>query len=176
MGRKKTDPDPQVLAREAEVVKLRRGGLTFDMIASQLGYSDASGAWRAWKNAQARVVYEDVVETRKIEADRLDIAQAAIWPKVMRGDTNAVHALVRLMERRAKLLGLDQPLQMHHTVSTDMARQIAELARELDVVIPGLTDGPSNVSNMTPADQGFSLSPNERDGAVVVVPEKGLDA
>lgn len=32
--------DPEVLAKEAEVLKLRRGGLTFDVIAQRVGYAN----------------------------------------------------------------------------------------------------------------------------------------
>lgn len=47
----------------------------------------------------------------QLEVASLNAAQAAIWPKVLRGDTIAVERYVKLSERRAKLLGLDAPTQ-----------------------------------------------------------------
>ena len=100
---------PETIEKEAKVLELRRGGLTFDLIAQRLGYASASGAYKAYQNACNRIVYDDVVETRKVEMDRLDIAQAAIWGNVVQGEVPSVIALIRIMERRAKLLGLDMP-------------------------------------------------------------------
>ncbi|NDB57289.1 hypothetical protein EB001_02385, partial [bacterium] len=75
---KKSKLNPTTLEKEAKVLELRRGGLTFDMIAERLGYASASGAHKAYVTACNRIIYADVVETRKVEMDRLDIAQAAI--------------------------------------------------------------------------------------------------
>ena len=106
---KKSKLNPTTLEKEAKVLELRRGGLTFDMIADRLGYASASGAHKAYVTACNRIVYADVVETRKIEMDRLDIAQAAIWTNVIAGEVPSVIALMKIMERRARLLGLDMP-------------------------------------------------------------------
>ena len=100
---------PSVIEREAEVLKLRRGGLTFDLIAKELGFKHASGAHKAYVNACKRIIVADVQEIRNVEVERLDIAQSAIWARVLRGEIPAIQALIRIMERRARLLGLDAP-------------------------------------------------------------------
>lgn len=107
---------PETLEKERKVLEFRRGGLTFDLIAERLGYASASGAHKAYLSACNRIVYEDVVEVRKSEMDRLDIAQAAIWGDLtdtQNTDANTrarlVLALIKIMERRARLLGLDMP-------------------------------------------------------------------
>jgi hypothetical protein len=107
---------PEILEKERKVLEFRRGGLTFDLIAERLGYASASGAHKAYLSACNRIVYEDVVEVRKSEMDRLDIAQAAIWGDLtdtQNTDANTrarlVLALIKIMERRARLLGLDMP-------------------------------------------------------------------
>ena len=114
MGRSKVKPE--TLEKERKVLEFRRGGLTFDLIAERLGYASASGAHKAYLSACNRIVYEDVVEVRKSEMDRLDIAQAAIWGDLtdtQNTDANTrarlVLALIKIMERRARLLGLDMP-------------------------------------------------------------------
>lgn len=109
MGARPSRLKPEVLEREANVLKLRRGGLTFDLIAKELGFKNASGAHKAYTNACKRIVQADVEEIRATEIDRLDIAQGAIWSRVMRGEVPAVMALLKIMERRARILGLDAP-------------------------------------------------------------------
>jgi hypothetical protein len=122
MGRSRVKPE--TLEKERKVLEYRRGGLTFDLIAERLGYASASGAHKAYLSACNRIVYEDVVEVRKSEMDRLDIAQAAIWGDLT--DTQNVDAgtrarlvlaLIKIMERRARLLGLDMPTKAQVEVS-----------------------------------------------------------
>lgn len=115
---------PETLEKERKVLEYRRGGLTFDLIAERLGYASASGAHKAYLSACNRIVYEDVVEVRKSEMDRLDIAQAAIWGDLtdtVNVDANTrarlVLALIKIMERRARLLGLDMPTKAQIEVS-----------------------------------------------------------
>ena len=131
---------PEVLEREAQVLKLRRVGLTFDMIATQLGYSHASGAHKAYANACKRIIAADVIEIRAVECDRLDIAQTAIWSKVLGGDSQAINNLIRIMERRARLLGLDMPTRTQIEVGTlgsdSIDSEVARLAALLDSGTP----------------------------------------
>jgi hypothetical protein len=122
MGRSRVKPE--TLEKERKVLEYRRGGLTFDLIAERLGYASASGAHKAYLSACNRIVYEDVVEVRKSEMDRLDIAQAAIWGDLtdtqnVDANTRArlVLALIKIMERRARLLGLDMPTKAQVEVS-----------------------------------------------------------
>ena len=122
MGRSRVKPE--TLEKERKVLEYRRGGLTFDLIAERLGYASASGAHKAYLSACNRIVYEDVVEVRKSEMDRLDIAQAAIWGDLtdtQNTDANTrarlVLALIKIMERRARLLGLDMPTKAQVEVS-----------------------------------------------------------
>jgi hypothetical protein len=122
-------PNPEVVAKEQEVVKLRRGGLPWDIIGERVGLSP-SGAHRAYERSLARVVKEDVDAIRQVETERLDLAQSAIWGKVLQGDNASIQSLIRIMERRAKLLGLDQPTRIQAEVITYDANSIqAELAR-----------------------------------------------
>jgi hypothetical protein len=40
---------------------------------------------------------------------RLDALHQAIWPKALAGDVGAVHAILKIMEHRGRLLGLETP-------------------------------------------------------------------
>ena len=126
-------PKPEVLDKEAQVVQLRRGGLTWDLIAQRVGYKHPASARDAYMRASARIVRDDIDAIRQTEEDRLDIAQSAIWDKVLDGDVQAVNTLIRVMERRAKLLGLDQPVKIQAEVITYDANGISdELARIIE--------------------------------------------
>jgi|GEM_PF-1552761 len=57
------------------------------------------------RNADA--IREQAGEVRVLEAERLDAAASAIWPKVMDGDLRAQDTWLRNRSRNATLLGLD---------------------------------------------------------------------
>lgn len=117
-GRPKGQPPKQeVIEREQEILKLRRGGLTFDLIGQRVGLTTA-GAHDAYQRALTRILAEDVEAIRRLETERLDLAQSAIWGKVLQGDNPSIANLLRIMERRAKLLGLDQPTRIQAEVIT----------------------------------------------------------
>lgn len=127
---------PETLEKEAEVLRLRRLGFTFDQIGKQLNYSNASGAYKAYIKACHRIIYEEVEQVRNLEIDRLDMAQTAIMNKVKNGEIPAVMALIRLMERRSRLLGLDMPtkaqIEVTHYESETIDSEVARLAALLD--------------------------------------------
>lgn len=63
---------------------------------------------------------EDTEALRRIELERLDVAQAAIWPLVVQGDLNAIDRLLRISARRAALLGLDAPVKQEAKASIEI--------------------------------------------------------
>lgn len=137
----------ETIEREAEVLKLRRGGLTFDLIAKKLGYKHPSGAHKAYVNACKRLIRADVEDIRSTELDRLDMAQTAIWPKVLRGEIPAIMALMKVMDRRAKLLGLDAPTKIQAEVVTYDADAInGELRRIYEVFEQGTSNSRKAIS------------------------------
>ena len=145
---------PEIVEREAHVLRLRRAGMPFDMIAERVGFKNASGASEAYKNAMKRIIYSEVAEVRKEEQDRLDIAQSAIWANVLRGEVPSVLALMRIMERRAKLLGLDVPVRVQQEVTVwngdgNLDREIQDLIQRLESV-----DGSEDVLADTESETG----------------------
>ena len=102
-------PAPELVDREVKVLELRRAGLTWSRIAEQTGYADHTGAYAAYKRAIKRTQQEPADQLRDLELERVDRLQLALWPKAMEGDTNATNTIIRLMQRRADLLGLDAP-------------------------------------------------------------------
>lgn len=107
-------PSAELLERERQALDLRRAGITYDVIASRLGYTNRSAAKKAVMRGIARTLQESADELRTVEADRLDRMQAAAWTGAMRGDDKALVTVLKIMERRARLLGLDAPTSLEH--------------------------------------------------------------
>lgn len=97
----------QVVERQAEAVKLRVEGKTLQEIADQLGYSDPSGAHRAIAAALAKTLATPADEFRALELERLEALWKGLWRFAQAGDEKAVSAALKVMQRRAKLMGLD---------------------------------------------------------------------
>jgi hypothetical protein len=116
-------PTPQVLDRERLVTALRRKGHTWEEIAEKAGYKSPSGASEAYLRASSRVVVEDVQIIRKLENDRLDLLFNAVWDQALAGDTKAVEICLKVMTRRARLLGLDSPPEHRVTVHETWTRE-----------------------------------------------------
>ena len=100
-----------VLAKdhEANALELRKAGATYKAIGKQIGLT-AEGARKCVVRALAElksVCTERAEEVRQIEAERLDAMTLGLWDKARRGDVAAVQACLKVMERRAKLLGLE---------------------------------------------------------------------
>ena len=52
------------------------------------------------------------------ELERLDRLQSAVWANAMSGDAKAVDAALKVIDRRIKLLGLDEAVQANITANT----------------------------------------------------------
>ena len=111
MGQSKSSPRLiKARLREAEAVRLRIEGASYREIADALGYQGPSGAYKAVERAIERLCPVERAETlRRIEAARLDRLWRRLWRKLEEGDLSVVDRLLRIMERRARLLGLDAP-------------------------------------------------------------------
>jgi hypothetical protein len=93
--------------RHLRALELRKAGATYETIAGQLGYANASGARKAVASALKATLREPAEELRTLELARLDAMALALWRRVQDGDEKAVDRVLRIMERRARLLGLD---------------------------------------------------------------------
>ena len=111
-------PAPELIDKEIKVLELRRAGLTWQRIAEETGYADHTGAYAAYKRAIKRTMQQPADELREQELDRIDRLQLAAWPNAMKGDTKSIMTIVKLMERRARLLGLDTPIKIEQDITT----------------------------------------------------------
>lgn len=100
--------ESQEKARKA--VQLRTLRYSYDQIAREVGYASKGAAHTAVKNALAQIPREAAIELRDLELNTLDIAQRALSRQIARGHLGSIDRLVRLMDHRAKLLGLYEPM------------------------------------------------------------------
>lgn len=153
------DPTPldrgaELEAKELKVLDLRRAGFTFQRIAEEVGYATASGAQRALERIMTRNLPQAPEEFRWQELDRLDRMQVALWPRAMKGDDRAINTIVRLMERRARLVGIDAPQRIQaEVVNYDGTRdidgdieRIVNLIRGVDLSQPLEVEGGTSES------------------------------
>ena len=112
-----------VRQRGQQAIKLRMAGATITQIASQLGYANESGAYKAIMREleqTAQDMGESTEAVRQLELKRLDQMQFPIWNQVLSGDQGAIGTALRIQERRASLMGLDAPKQIEARVRIDV--------------------------------------------------------
>jgi hypothetical protein len=119
-----------------QAIKLRMAGATTEQIAEQLGYANASGAYKAIMReleATVQLQSEGTESVRQLELKRLDQMLFPIWPQVLAGDQGAISTALRIQERRASLLGLDAPKQIEARIRVDVISWNQALRDFLDV-------------------------------------------
>lgn len=140
-GRSKTDPTEvnNTLHLMPRAADMRAAGASFRAIGAALGI-DPTWARTLVLKALEAVEVEAAETMRKQEGESLLLLQRAVFPAALAGDTKAVTACLRIMDRRAKLFGLDAPIKV--AVDADVDAQIAELAALLVIPSEVVTDEP----------------------------------
>ena len=106
--------DALTATRRQQAVALRMSGATYQAIGDALGISKMN----AWNHVQAaltetRKQTDELTDLlREQELVRLDRMQVGLWTAATHGNVQAVVAVLRIMERRARLLGLDAPVRL----------------------------------------------------------------
>lgn len=129
--RRPTPENIERARRAAQVLELRAAGWTYQQIGDYVGMTKA-GAMRAVERELSHLTYPNARTIRDLELERLDRLQRAV-DTIAIGDVDttlredetegdaekrvtaavntklkAVDSMIRIMERRAKLLGLDE--------------------------------------------------------------------
>lgn len=98
----------QAAERRRQALELRRAGASYEDIGRALEVN--KGTIHRWV---MRAIHEATVEPARelitVEQQRLDRMQQGLWAKATQGNATAVLAVLKIMERRARLLGLDAP-------------------------------------------------------------------
>ncbi|APZ43848.1 hypothetical protein [Acidihalobacter ferrooxydans] len=99
----------QTHMRRKEAVKLRLAGLSYRQIGDRLGISHVAALnhVRAVLDELRSETAETAEQIRRIELERLDCATALAMRMIDRGELAGIDRLIKIQERRARLLGLD---------------------------------------------------------------------
>lgn len=152
--------------RDAEACRLKARSLSYRQIAEQLGYADHTGARRAVERVLAETVAEPAAELRQLELMKLDAMERAVLDvlerkhvtvsngKVIYSGTEgeplvddapvlqAVDRLLKIQDRRSKLVGLDAPKRLEvitvDAIDAEIARLTDELERRLAAELGGV--------------------------------------
>jgi hypothetical protein len=112
--------------RRSRVLAYRRAGMTYEQIANQMVEDGREGVFKgslpsgwdaryAYKDVKRELeklrdeMAEDVSAIRELEIQRLDEMIRNIWDQVESGELGAYDRVLRIMKRRADLMGLDAP-------------------------------------------------------------------
>lgn len=161
-GRGESNTSPRRIktaVRRAEALRMRAAGCKYEDIAQALGYSSRSAAAQDVQRALMVAVSEPATEVRALELTRLDdlwVAALAVLKRphltvsngrvVTINNTDglpvpveddgpvlqAIDRLLRIQERRAKLLGLDAPTKVEVINDDLIDAEIRRLTDELD--------------------------------------------
>ena len=141
----KTDPIAcSVAADRKSALDLRITGMSYRAIAAELGcsvskaYDDVSAALAKLEAESA----EKAAEVRRIELDRIDVMLKGIWPEAEAGDARKIETALKLMERRAKLLGIDAPTKQEVSGPDGGAIPIEDARAMLADRLAALAGGP----------------------------------
>lgn len=136
MSRKQTQREYDRAERKRNALELRLAGASYRDIAQALEVSPAT-ALQDCKEALADIPAQQADEMRTVELSRLDRLQRAVWPRAVKGDLQAVDRAIKIIDRRAKLFGLDAPQQVQITANdidldaaVDKMLRVAEMALE----------------------------------------------
>lgn len=129
-------------SRRQQVAVLRKAGASIASIAMQLQCSEStvSADIKIMLNALHRDQKLNIDEYRQLELERLDQMQVAIWQKATNGDTNAQRSILRIMEHRAKLLGLYMAPNFDPRLSQAIAKALALQGIDPNIFLQNVLD------------------------------------
>ncbi len=131
MPESKTSPRRvEAKQKQAKAVELRAAGVTFARIAEELGYTDESGARDAVKKALQATIQQPADELRQMELAKFDYIETRLAKQVAQGHLGAIDRLLKVIEARRKLLGLDAPERRELTA--DVTNYMVDIGSDSD--------------------------------------------
>jgi hypothetical protein len=153
----------ELVEKETTIIELRHEGYVWREIATMVDMSIA-GVVKAYKRALMRHPVAAIDEHRELELDRLDNLQRTYWQPAVNGNLRAADFVLRVIDKRSKLLGLDAPMKVQAEVVTydgsDLDREVERVARLIEAATVG---GIATITELT--DQGEPLGMEEQTGA-----------
>ena len=103
--------------RRVRAVELLASGCTYQQVADELGYTSRGTAYSVVAKALREQTAEAVADLRDLENARLDALQVALWDAAMTGDVRAVTVIVKIVQARVHLNGLEPVMDGFGTTS-----------------------------------------------------------
>jgi len=154
--------------RDSRIFKMRQAGVAISEIAKRMGVSSkvvslAISRQLEKLNKESSLVYPEVL---RMELERLDAMQAALWPltqhrKVtlddgtevsVEPDMKAVQQVLAIMDRRSKLLGMEQT---NINVSADVAQSTQQAP--IRATLAGQEGMPKQINAFDPESEAKKL-------------------
>lgn len=151
--------------RRNRAVKLRVKGMTYEEIARRLGCNPETARKDIERAlAEVRAGYsEDAREQLQMDLMRLDGLIRAYWKKAMQDkDVKAAELLLKTLDRRAKLLGLNAPTRVEakHELSGLSDSELLSEAKKLGLAVGlELEEGASGGSPLTTTGEEAETTP-----------------
>jgi transposase-like protein len=120
-GNRKKSPTPGATEAAAKnqcaAYEMKIRGMTYRQIAKEIGVSPKT-AHKYVNDALEEYIAataESVEILRTIELQKLDELESVLLPLALKGDLQAADRVLKIQERRAKLLGLEAPQKVEHS-------------------------------------------------------------
>lgn len=132
---------------DTKALRMRSLGMSYQAIADQMGVTKAT-AYNRCQRALAAIPAEAVDEFRRLEGQRLDLLLEKAMEKALSEEKSSMFAIDRvlaIMDRRAKLMGLDAPVRTEvitlDYIQAEIQRLEATLGEIDDNDSPATTSG-----------------------------------
>lgn len=124
-----TNRDVNAAVRAALAVQLRTKKTPYEEIARQCGYGSAGAAHKAIQRELKRTISTNVEEMRREELASLEVLEAECWTRLQDEEYSksklfAVDRILAIKERRAKLMGLDVPVDVAASTNVVVVREV----------------------------------------------------
>lgn len=132
------------LTHDKKALQLRLQGFSYEQISAKLGLGRTTAykcVMRALERLRAEV-NELAADVRDMELQRLDEMFHGCYPEAKQGDKDAIASALKIMERRAKLLGIDVPTKSEISGPDGGAIEIEDARNQLAEALAKLAPGP----------------------------------
>lgn len=139
----------ETAARRAKAVSLALAGMSFEQIATECGYGSRKVAQNAVRTSLSQVQVDNVTELRQHQVAQLDRLLLGVWTNAIKGSPGHVREARKLLDSKARLLGLNAPLQVEDVTGVDQAITALRLRLSADLeALPAAADGTFTVTDV----------------------------
>jgi uncharacterized protein YerC len=138
------------LDQKLQCLKLRKTGMTYEDIATTVGLNSKVVAFRAVKTALKFTLKEPAEAVRSMEVERLNVMLKAIWAMVENGHLGAIDRALKIIDARAKLLGLNAPQEVNFGFGKMTNDQLADYIKTTITEISTTGTGSKKEENQGP--------------------------